>query len=145
LPRSAAPERSAPPAVKEPAAVGGDEAILVVEDHDELRSYSVSVLQEQGYAVVVARTAAEALRLLRTSPRVDLLFTDVVLPGGMNGRQLAVAAKQLSPDLKTLFTTGYARNAIVHNGRLDAGIELIGKPFTSEQLARKVRQVLDRA
>ena len=143
LPRSEAPALVVPQAVREPAAAGGDEAILVVEDHDELRSYSVSVLQEQGYRVLVAPTAADALRLLRSSPRVDLLFTDVVLPGGMNGRQLAVAARQLSPQLKTLFTTGYARNAIVHNGRLDPGVELIGKPFTSEQLARKVRQVLD--
>ena len=143
LPRSAAPARVVPQAVREPAAAGGDETILSSRIMTSVAAIRSSVLQEQGYRVLVAPTAADALRLLRSSPRVDLLFTDVVLPGGMNGRQLADAARQLSPQLKALFTTGYARNAIVHNGRLDPGVELIGKPFTSEQLARKVRQVLD--
>ena len=85
-----------------------------------------------------------ALRLLSNSPAVRLLFTDVGLPG-MNGRQLAEEALKLRPDLRVLFTTGYARNAIVHHGRLDAGVELISKPFTAAALAKKIRDVLDRA
>jgi CheY-like chemotaxis protein len=82
------------------------------------------------------------LEILRSDQSVDLLFTDVVLAGGMNGRKLADAAAELRPDLRVLFTTGYTANAIVHNGRLDPGVALISKPFTLEQLARKVRQVL---
>jgi CheY-like chemotaxis protein len=85
--------------------------------------------------------AAAALDLLERASRVDLLFTDVVLPG-MSGRELATAAVARWPGLKVLFTTGYSRNAIVHHGRLDAGVDLISKPFTFDQLARVVRQVL---
>ncbi|MGZ2412338.1 PAS domain S-box-containing protein [Sphingomonas sp. F9_3S_D5_B_2] len=143
LPRSTQVAQEPAPRVPEPRVAGGDEAILVVEDHEDLRSYSVSTLREHGYSVTDAPTAQLALELLERSQEFDLLFTDVVLPGGMNGRQLAEAARQLKPTLKTLFTTGYTRNAIVHNGRLDPGVALISKPFTSDQLARKVRQVLD--
>jgi PAS domain S-box-containing protein len=123
--------------------VGGDETILVVEDHDDLRAYAVGVLQELGYQVLEAPNAREALELLTRAGRVDLLFTDVVLPEGMDGRRLANAARQVRPDLKVLFTTGYSRNAIVHNGRLDPGVQLVSKPFTFEVLAAKVRSVLD--
>jgi CheY-like chemotaxis protein len=128
---------------RNPSRVGGDETILVVEDHDDLRAYAVGVLQELGYQVLEAPNGREALELLARAGRVDLLFTDVVLPDGMDGRRLANAAQQMRPDLKLLFTTGYSRNAIVHNGRLDAGVQLVPKPFTFEVLAAKVRSVLD--
>jgi CheY-like chemotaxis protein len=96
-----------------------------------------------GYRVLEAADAREALTILNSDVHIDLLFTDVVLPGGMNGRQLADAAALRRPGLKVLFTTGYTRNAIVHNGQLDAGIQVIGKPFTYGALAAKVRSVLD--
>jgi PAS domain S-box-containing protein len=121
---------------------GGPETILVVEDDQDLRAYSVSTLRELGYAVLEAGTGSDALTILDTAG-VDLLFTDVVLPDGMNGRVLADHARRRKPELKVLFTTGYTRNAIVHHGRLDPGVSLLGKPFTFDDLARKVRQTLD--
>ena len=127
----------------ETVADGGSETILVVEDHDGLREYSTSVLRELGYQVLEAPEAGKALELLKSRQDVRLLFTDVVLPG-LNGRQLADEALLARPDLKVLFTTGYTRNAIVHDGRLDPGVDLIGKPFTFAALAAKVRQILDR-
>ena len=93
--------------------------------------------------VLEAPTRSVGLQLLERHPEIQLLFTDVGLPGGMNGRQLADAARQLRPDLKVLFTTGYARNAIVHDGRLDPGVELITKPFTYSALAAKLGDMLD--
>jgi len=123
--------------------LGGDETILVVEDHEDLRSYSVGVLQELGYNVLQAPGGPAALDILGRIGHVDLLFTDIVLPDGMDGRRLADAALRLKPRLRVLFTTGYSRNAIVHNGRLDAGVQLLPKPFTFDELASKVRSVLD--
>jgi len=117
-------------------------AILLVEDDDDVRNYGGNILRELGYRVLEAPTGAEALRLLEAEPEIRLLFTDIGLPGGLNGRQLADEAKRRRPDLKVLFTTGYARNAIVHQGRLDPGVELIVKPFTAMALGSKVRQVL---
>lgn len=122
----------------------GEEVILVVEDNAEVRAYSVSVLAELGYSVLEAEEPEMALNLLRRSGRIDLLFTDVVLPG-KSGRELADLAKELRPDLRVLFTTGYSRNAIVHHGRLDPGVQLISKPFTFEGLAARIRDVLDAA
>jgi PAS domain S-box-containing protein len=116
--------------------------ILVVEDNEEVREYSVSILRELGYNVIEAADADEALNLLAKASRIDLLFTDVVLPG-KSGRLLADQAKERWPGLRVLFTTGYSRNAIVHHGRLDPGVRLITKPFTFEQLATRVRDVLD--
>jgi PAS domain S-box-containing protein len=127
---------SAPEAVSE-------ETILVVEDDDDVRAYSVEVLRELGYRVIEAHDGPSALRLLERQFRVDLLFTDVVLPGGMTGAQVAAQARGAKPDLKVLFTTGYARNAIVHHGRLDQGVQLITKPFSMSDLATRVRDVLD--
>lgn len=124
-----------------PAAVDG-EIVLVVEDEERVRHVSVDALRDLGYTVVQAADAAQALQLLATQQRVDLLFTDVVMPD-MNGRKLVDQALMDRPDLKVLYTTGYTRNAIVHNGMLDAGVALLSKPFTLTQLARKVRQVLD--
>lgn len=121
----------------------GSETVLVVEDDEDVRAYSVEVLRELGYHVLQAVDASSALSILEGSERVNLLFTDVVLPGRMTGANLAEAARELRPNLKILFTTGYARNAIVHHGRLDPGVNLITKPFGYADLASKVRDVLD--
>ena len=86
---------------------------------------------------------AAAIDILDSGSDIDLLFTDVVMPGGLNGRQLANEAVRRRPGLKVLFTTGYTRNAIVHHGRLDPGVQMIGKPFSSDELTRKVRAILD--
>jgi signal transduction histidine kinase len=126
----------------EPLSASRDEVVLVVEDNDEVRAYSVDILKELGYRVFEACNAEAALRLLETAERVDLLFTDVILPGD-NGRMLADRAVQLRPGLRVLFTTGYSRNAIVHHGRLDSHLHLISKPFTFHELATKLRELLD--
>lgn len=120
-----------------------EETILVLEDDDDVRTYSAEILRELGYNVVEAHDGPAALRALDQQPRVDLLFTDVVLPGGMTGAQVAAQARATRPSLKVLFTTGYARNAIIHHGRLDKGVQLITKPFSFDDLAAKVRDVLD--
>jgi len=126
------------------SAHGGGELILVVDDEPAVRQFSIDALTELGYPVLAAENAAVALRLLDEQPGIALLFTDVVMPE-VNGRQLADAARHRYPDLKVLFTTGYSRNALVHDGVLDSGVQLIGKPFTVEELARRVREVLDAA
>ena len=119
------------------------ETILVVEDDDDVRAYSVECLRELGYRVLEAHDGPSALRLLeRQEEPVDLLFTDVVMPA-MTGSELADEARERQPDLRVLYTSGYTRNAIVHGGRLDPGVEVIVKPFTFEALAQKVRDQLD--
>ncbi len=118
------------------------EVILVVEDEPAVRQLSVDALTELGYRVIEADGAATALRMLDAHPEIALLFTDVVMPE-VNGRKLADEACRRRPGLKVLFTTGYTRNAVVHNGVLDPGVHLIGKPFTIEALAARVREVLD--
>jgi signal transduction histidine kinase len=119
--------------------------VLVVEDEAGVREHSVETLREAGYRVLAAENGEAALRVIDGEPSLDLLFTDVGLPGGMTGRQLADEARRRRPGLKVLFTTGYARNAIVHDGRLDAGVELITKPFPSTDLIRTVRRLTDTA
>lgn len=119
------------------------EMILVVEDDADVRTYSCETLAELGYTVAAAENGAAGLRLLDTNPNIEVLFTDIGLPGGMNGRQLAEEARRRKPGLKVLFTTGYARNAIIHDGRLDAGVELITKPFTQAALTEKLRDIID--
>ncbi len=120
------------------------ETILVCEDNDDVRAYTVEVLRELGYRVIEASDGLSALAALDAEPaRIDLLFTDVVLPRGMTGAVLAAEARAKRPDLRVLFTTGYARNAIVHHGRLDPGVQLLPKPFTYTDLAAKVRDMLD--
>ena len=118
------------------------ETILAVEDEERVRLVTIDALRDLGYFVVHAGDGTEALRVLEESPRVDLLFTDIVMPG-MTGRELADAAKAQRPDLKVLYTTGYTRNAVVHNGMLDADVAFLPKPFSIEALAIKVRLVLD--
>jgi signal transduction histidine kinase/CheY-like chemotaxis protein len=120
-----------------------DEIILVVEDNEDVRAFSTETLRDLGYRVIEAPEADSALKILESDATVSLLFSDVVLPG-KSGRVLSDLAKRIRPDLKVLFTTGYSRNAIVHHGRLDAGVNLISKPFTVEQLAVRIRDVLDR-
>ncbi len=120
-----------------------DETILAVEDDSDVRAHTCGILRELGYRVLEASRGLEALEILRAHPGIDLLFTDVGLPGGMNGRQVAGAARELNRKLKVLFTTGYARNAIVHDGRLDPGVQLITKPFTYAALSAKIRDMLD--
>ena len=121
---------------------GMQELVLVVEDEPAVRQFSTAALVELGYRVLEADGAEAALRVLDAHPEIVLMFTDIVMPG-MNGARLAEAALLRRPDLKVLFTTGYTRNAVVHNGVVDPGVELIGKPFSIEQLAAKVRKVLD--
>lgn len=119
------------------------ETILVVEDDDDVRAYTVDCLRELGYRVLEAHDGPSALRLLeRQESPVDLLFTDVVMPA-MTGRELANEARKRQPHLRVLYTSGYTRNAIVHAGRLDPGVDMIAKPFTFEALAEKVRDALD--
>ena len=119
------------------------ETILVVEDDDDVRTYSSESLRELGYDVLEARNARTALQMLDRHPEVAVIFTDIGLPGGMNGRQLCEEARKLRPTLKVLFTSGYARNAIVHDGRLDPGVELLTKPFTQAALGEKLRDIID--
>ncbi|WP_164479316.1 CHASE3 domain-containing protein [Methylocystis rosea] len=115
--------------------------ILVVEDEDRMRSVAVAMVQDLGYSVLAAASAVEALALINANPDIDLLFTDIVMPD-MNGRALAEEALRRRPDLKIVFTTGFSRNAVIHNGVLDRGVNFLPKPFSIEQLAQKVSAVL---
>tara|TARA_R110000868_G_scaffold12547_1_gene59810 strand:- start:3667 stop:6300 length:2634 start_codon:yes stop_codon:yes gene_type:complete len=123
----------------------GTETILVTEDEDSVRTYVTEQLRSLGYTVLESSNAGDTLMLLDQHRDVALLFTDVVLPGGMNGRQLADQALALYPGLKVLYTTGYTENAVVHHGKLDAGVELLSKPYRRADLARHVRKVLDKS
>jgi CheY-like chemotaxis protein len=120
-----------------------NETILVVEDDADVRGYSCDMLRELGYSIIEAENGDAGLKLLDAHPYIKLLFTDVGLPGGMNGRQLADEARRRRPHLRVLFTTGYARNAIVHDGRVDPGVELITKPYAQAALSTKLRDMLD--
>ncbi|MGJ5177142.1 PAS domain S-box protein [Bradyrhizobium oligotrophicum] len=142
LPRST----SAPAAAADqhiPDVSGGDETILIVEDDPLVRQHAVTQVASLGYTTLAAANAAEALEMLDRRPEIDLLFTDVIMPGGMNGRQLADAARARRPSLKMLFTSGYTENAIVHHGRLDAGVLLLAKPYRKPDLARMIRIALE--
>ncbi len=129
------PEAAAPKAY-------GKETILVVEDDEDVRAFIADTLRDLDYTVLQAQDATSALKFLDNAHPVDLLLTDVILPGP-NGRELAETACAKWPGLKVLFMTGYSRNAVVHQGRLDAGVQLIQKPLTQSVLAAKVRDVLD--
>ena len=118
--------------------------ILLVEDSEGVREYARDILLDLGYGVLDAGNVQEALRAVAKKPRVDVLFTDVVL-GESNGRVLADKIRRIYPNLPVLFTTGYTRNAIVHQGRLDPDVQLLNKPFTQQDLARKIRELLDAA
>ena len=136
-------------AIEKPAGVPSmpegraDEIILVVEDEARVRRMSVDALRDLGYTVHHASDGADALKVLAAQPGIDLLFTDIVMPD-MSGRELADLVRAKLPDLKVLYTTGYTRNAVVHDGTLDPGVEFLAKPFTISLLAARVRQVIDR-
>lgn len=142
LPRSMeAEEEQRHEAAAEPMR-GGKETVLVVEDDEAVRDTTVSLLRNLGYTVLQAPDARSALSIVESGVALDLLFTDVVMPGPLRSPDLAIKARQRIPHLAVLFTSGYTENAIVHAGRLDAGVELLSKPYTHEAMARKVREVL---
>jgi len=121
---------------------GVGETVLVVDDEATIRMLVTEVLEELGYAAVEAADGASGLKVLQSDLRLDLLVTDVGLPGGMNGRQLADAARELRPDLKVLFITGYAENAAIGNGHLEPGMHVLTKPFAMEALASRIRELI---
>jgi CheY-like chemotaxis protein len=141
LPRSRQREDE-PADVATGAVVGGTEVILLVEDDDDVRATTADLLGDLGYRVLRARDGDAAMVILESGASVDLLFTDVVMPGGLAARDLARKAQQRLPGLPVLFTSGYTDNAIVHGGRLDDGVELLSKPYTRDELARKLRKML---
>ncbi len=143
FPAAATPQAQDPTPRTGAGLIGGTERILVVEDDDMVRSHVVAQLRSLGYDCKEAASAAAALEIMDTGWFFDLLFTDVVMPGGMNGRQFADAALLRQPDLKVLFTSGYTEDAIVHQGRLDPGVNLLSKPYRRAALAVKIRRVLD--
>ena len=142
LPRYFGPKEEQIAAAPTAPPVAKGETILVVEDEAAVRKLTVQSLFDLGYQVVEAETGEQALTLLDRTPGVALLFTDVVMPQ-MNGHQLAQEALRRKPDLKVLYTTGYTRNAVVHNGVLDPGVKLLQKPFTLDALAHAVRRAID--
>jgi CheY-like chemotaxis protein len=121
---------------------GGGETILIVEDDSLVRTFVVGQINSLGYATLAAVNAAEALLIIDSSQQIDLLFTDMIMPGAMNGRQLADAALQRRAALKILFTSGYSNEAIIHHGHLDAGVLLLAKPYRKSDLARMIRAAL---
>jgi PAS domain S-box-containing protein len=123
--------------------VGGSEAILVVEDDPEVRVYVTGVLRGFGYNVIAVEDGPATLSILATIETLDLLFTDVVLPHGMDGKQVSAAVLERFPDAAVIFTSGYTKNAIVHNGRLDDETWLLSKPYSRQELGRTVRSMLD--
>jgi signal transduction histidine kinase len=144
LPRAHAASDVVVPSEKPVVGSVGSETVLVVEDEADVRSYLVETLQDLNYRVREAPDGASALALLDEDPfRIDLLLTDIVMPG-MNGRQLADQLLGRQPSLRVLFMTGYSRNAIVHQGRLDPGVSLLQKPLTQAMLAAKIRDILDK-
>lgn len=122
---------------------GGSERVLLVEDDDLVRQFTLTCLRQLGYQVTECSTGEDAISHLNDGATFDLLFTDVVLAGGMSGKQVAQQALQLQPSLKVLYMSGYTENAIVHHGRLDPGVHLLNKPFRLGTLAEKLRQVLE--
>ena len=124
-------------------AAGAGETVLVIDDEPTVRMLISDVLSEGGYTVIEAEDGPSAMRFLQSDARIDLLITDVGLPGGMNGRQVADAARTIRPNLKVLFVTGFAENAAVGNGHLPAGMALITKPFLMSDLANKVSEIID--
>jgi len=138
-----APERAAGEDGMADLQTGYGETVLVVDDEPTVRLLMVDVLQDAGYRVLEAADGPSGLKILASDSRIDLLVTDVGLPGGMNGRQVADAGRVFRPALKVLFITGYAENAVIGNGFLDPGMQVITKPFAIDALAKRVRDMLD--
>ncbi len=145
LPRVIQEEDIAPEEMTRDQVDGGTETILVVEDDEDVRTTVVEMLSDLGYRVLRAKDAASAYAIIESGVAIDLLFTDVVMPGRMRSPELARKARERLPAIGILFTSGYTDNAIVHNGQLDKGVELLSKPYTREALARKIRHVLHNA
>jgi CheY-like chemotaxis protein len=143
LPRSSGKGQQASDLLSSVPVRGGSETILVVEDDVLVRKYVLAQVASLGYSTLEAANAAEALKIIDNGAEVDLLFTDVIMPGGMNGRQLVDEALKRRPSLKTLFTSGYTENAILHHGRLDEGVLLLAKPYRKPELARMIRVALN--
>jgi CheY-like chemotaxis protein len=144
LPRAREEKRSAAATTAAHEMKGGEETILIVEDDALVRKYVVAQVRGLGYATLSAANAAEALEIIDGDADIDLLFTDVIMPGAMNGAQLADAARERRPTLKTLFTSAYTEDAVVHHGRLDAGVLLLAKPYRKHELAKMIRHALGR-
>jgi CheY-like chemotaxis protein len=142
LPKAAAPMQAPAEASSMAGIDGGDEAILVVEDDVLVRRYVVGQIQSLGYRTLAAGNAGEALAIIEAGERIDLLLTDVMMPGSINGRQLAVAALRRRPSLRILYTSGYSENAMVDDGCLDAGALLLAKPYRKVDLAKMIRAAL---
>ena len=142
LPRAAGLVRLPARASGKADIVGGDQAILIVEDDVMVRRYVVSQIRSLGYRTLCAGDAGEALAILDANGEIDLLLTDVMMPGSINGRQLAVEALNRRPSLKVLYTSGYSENAMVHDGHLDPGVLLLAKPYRKVDLARMIRAAL---
>ncbi|ESR26969.1 Multi-sensor hybrid histidine kinase [Lutibaculum baratangense AMV1] len=143
LPMSEAPEEILPEIEPAPAS-RGTETVLVVEDDESVRQTAVEMLTDLGYTVLEAEDGQSALEILESGAEIDLIFTDVVMPGPVRSVDLADRARTILPGVAVLFTSGYTRHAIDHEGRLDPGVDLLSKPYPREELARKVREVLDR-
>jgi PAS domain S-box-containing protein len=141
LPRSAADE-DREVAIQAGPVVGGNETVLVVEDDEEVRSTVIETLTDLGYRVLAAKDAMAGLNVVDSGIPIDVIFTDVVMPGPLKSREMARRAKERLPNLAVLFTSGYTENSIVHGGILDAGVELLSKPYTREALARRIRHVI---
>jgi PAS domain S-box-containing protein len=134
---------SQPQSVDADVEAGHGETVLVIDDEDAVRMLIVEILDEAGYRVIEAADGPAGLKVLHSDARIDLLITDVGLPGGFNGRQVADAARITRPDLKVLFVTGYAENAVVGNGHLDAGMQVVTKPFAIAELALRIREMIE--
>jgi CheY-like chemotaxis protein len=143
LPRATGLDQTAAEVLASSRIAGGHEVVLVVEDDALVRRYVITQIQSLGYTTLEASNAAEALDVIGKAATIDLLFTDVIMPGSMNGRQLVDEALKRRPALKTLYTSGYTENAIVHHGRLDSGVLLLAKPYRQSDLARMIRMALD--
>lgn len=119
------------------------ETVLIVDDEPSVRMLVSEVLEDLGYTAVEAADGPTGLKIMQSDVRLDLLVTDVGLPGGMNGRQMADAGRELRPELKVLFITGYAENAVIGNGHLEPGMQLMTKPFVMEVLASRIREMIE--
>ena len=130
--------------VKEPSRAVHGETVLVIDDEPSVRMLAVEVLSNLGYEVIEVPSGATGLEVLQSDRRIDLLVTDVGLPGGMSGRQVADAARALRPDLGVLFITGYAESHAIRTGRLAPGMEVMTKPFSMEALVEKIKKMISK-
>ena len=140
--RGEAEDEETEPQLDQAPKAGAGETVLVVDDEPSVRMLVAEVLDELGYSAIEASDGISGLKVLRSDVRIDLLITDVGLPGGLNGRQMADAARTNRPDLKVLFITGYAENAAIGNGHLERGMHVLTKPFAMDMLAARIRSII---